>query len=90
MLSEVIDEAAKSSEFMSLRAKDGSKLTLAKRRQRARWQYTMIASIVHPTNKGRARSIETDLEGKSLVKKDGSLRKPKDTDKLVRFEAIAA
>lgn len=85
LLSEVIDEAAKSAEFTKLRDKDGSKLTIAKRRQRARWQYTMIASLAHPTNKGRVRSVETDLEGKPRGD-----RKLKDNAKLVRFEAVAA
>jgi hypothetical protein len=90
LLSEVIEDAAKSPEFVALRDKEGKKLTIAKRRQRARWQYTMIASIVHPTNKGRVHSVETDLDGKSTVSAEGKKRKLKDTAKLVRFEAIAA
>jgi hypothetical protein len=86
LLSEVIDEAAKSAEFTALRdKKTGQKLTIAKRRRRARWQYTMIASLAHPTNKGRVRSVETDLEGKPRGD-----RKLKDNAKLVQFESIAA
>jgi len=83
-LADVIDEAAKSPEFTKLRDKSGKKLGIAKRRQRARWQYTMVASQKHPTNRGRVRSVETDLEGKPRGN-----RKLKDDQKLVRFEAIA-
>jgi hypothetical protein len=84
LLSEVIDEAAKSPEFTALRDKQGNRLPIAKRRQRARWQYTMIASLKHPTNKGRVQSVETDLEGKPRGN-----RKLKDDQKLVQFQLVA-
>jgi hypothetical protein len=85
LLSEVIDEAAKTPEFTKLTTKDGHKLGIQDRRRRARWQYTMIASLAHPTNKGRVRSVETDLEGKPRGD-----RKLKDNQKLVVFETVQA
>jgi len=76
-LTEVLDEVAKSNEFKALtKDKEGKTLPLGTypkgkdrgsgRRQRAYWQYTMIASGKHPTNDYRVRSVE---EGRGLDNK---------------------
>ncbi len=48
------------------------RLSMADKFQRAHWQYTIIACPKHPTNHGRARSVEI---GRGL-------------DKMVHFEAL--
>ena len=91
-LNEVLDEVAKSEEFKQATSKDGKELPLGEyagkgqkasgRRQRAYWQYTMIASEAHPTNKGRVRSVE---------EVDEETGKPvRGITKAVRFEAVTA